>query len=294
MRRRIDLPVTDPASVVETIWGGVTPRTRVLFLSHITSPTALRLPVEELVRRGREAGLITVVDGAHVPGQLDLDLEALGADFYSGNCHKWLLAPKGAGFLHARPEMQPLLEPLIVSWGWESRDPGPSPFIDHFEWTGTRDPSAWLSVPAAIEFQRANDWETERRRCREMIRTARRRITAVTGLEPICPDDGTWFHQMHALPLPAGVDAPGLQRRLREEYRIEVPVPRPRRAVLPAPLGPGLQHPRRLRTAGRGPGPGCSDRPPGVAALADLILAWASTHGSDPRGRNDDHSARRG
>lgn len=225
LRVPIALPVSDTQQIVDAIWAGVTDRTRVLFLSHITSPTALKLPVEELVRRGREAGLITIVDGAHVPGQIDLDLESLGADFYSGNCHKWLLSPKGAAFLHARPEVQPLVEPLVVSWGWESRDPGPSPFLDHQEWTGTRDPSAWLAVPRAIEFQRENDWDAERRRCREMIRTARDLITDVTQLEPICPDDGTWFHQMHALPLPGGIDAPALQRRLREEYRIEVPLP---------------------------------------------------------------------
>ncbi len=225
IRREIPLPVRNREEVIETIWSGVTDRTRVLFLSHITSPTALRLPIEELLRRGREAGLITIVDGAHVPGQLDLDLNSLGADFYSGNCHKWLLSPKGAAFLYARPEMQHLLEPLVVSWGWQSRDPGPSPFLDHHEWTGTHDPSAWLAVPAAIEFQRTHHWPAERERCRRMIRTARRLISDVTGLEPICPDDGTWFHQMHALPLPPGIDVVALQTRLRQEYGIEVPLP---------------------------------------------------------------------
>ena len=225
VRQTLTLPVTSDEQVIEDIWAGVTDRTRVLFLSHITSPTALRLPVQELVRRGRDAGLVTIVDGAHAPGQIELDIDAIGADFYSGNCHKWMMAPKGAAFLHARPQAQKLVEPLVVSWGWESRDPGSSPFLDQQEWTGTRDPSAWLAVPAAIRFMKEHDWDLERRRCREMIQDVREKITAITALEPICPATGGWFDQMHALPLPADIDAPGLQKALREEYNIEIPVP---------------------------------------------------------------------
>ena len=225
LRQPLTLPITDKEQIIEEIWSGFTDRTRVLFLSHITSPTALRLPVEELVRRGREAGLITIVDGAHAPGQIDLNIDAVGADFYSGNCHKWMMAPKGAAFLHARPEAQRLLEPLVVSWGWESRNPGTSTFLDHQEWTGTRDPSAWWTVPAAIRFMQENNWDAERARCSQMIQTAREKITAITGLEPICPATGGWFNQMHALPLPEGIDAPALQQTLREEYNIEIPVP---------------------------------------------------------------------
>ena len=106
----------------------------------------------------RRAGIVVVIDGAHAPGHLDLDLENLGADYYVGNCHKWLLSPKGAAFLWARREMQPLLAPLIVSWGWHSDRPGPSRFVDEHEWTGTRDPAAYLAVPAAIQFRDDHDW----------------------------------------------------------------------------------------------------------------------------------------
>ena len=116
MRQAIGLPIQSTEQVVEAIWSGVTDRTRVLFLSHVTSPTALILPIEELIRRARKAGIITVIDGAHAPGQVPLDLTELGADFYSGNCHKWMMAPKGSGFLYARPEMQPMLEPLVGGW----------------------------------------------------------------------------------------------------------------------------------------------------------------------------------
>lgn len=224
VQREIPLPLRDPAEIVEAVWAGRTPRTRVLFLSHITSPTALVLPVAELVRRAREAGILTMIDGAHAPGQLDLDLDALGADFYAGNCHKWLMAPKGAAFLHVRPERQPLVEPLVVSWGYECREPGPSPFVDLLEWTGTRDPSAWLTVPAAIDFQAANDWTAERERCHRMLLDVHAGITALTDQEPICPASGTWFRQMATLPLPPGTDITVLKNELYHRFRIEIPV----------------------------------------------------------------------
>jgi isopenicillin-N epimerase len=153
----ISLPVESQEAVVEQLWAGVTERTRVIFLSHITSPTALIFPLAAICRRAREHGIMTLIDGAHAPGQIDLALDQLGADFYTGNCHKWLCAPKSAGFLYARPERQALLHPLVVSWGWESLNPGVSPFIDYFEWRGTHDPAAYLSVPAAIAFQAQYD-----------------------------------------------------------------------------------------------------------------------------------------
>jgi isopenicillin-N epimerase len=223
VRMPVGLPITSVEQVVEAIWGGVTPRTRVLFVSHITSPTAITLPVAELIRRAREAGIITVIDGAHAPGQIPLDLEALGADFYSGNCHKWMMTPKGSAFLHARREVQHLLEPLVVSWGWESEKSGPSQFVDHHEWQGTRDIAAFLAVPAAIKFMEEHDWPEVRRACHELVHYARQAITEVTGLAPITPDSSEWFSQMASFPLPV-CDAEPLQRRLHDEFRIEVPV----------------------------------------------------------------------
>ncbi|HYN87612.1 MAG TPA: aminotransferase class V-fold PLP-dependent enzyme, partial [Ardenticatenaceae bacterium] len=181
----LPLPLESHAQVVEAVWSRVTPRTRVLFLSHITSPTALIFPVEELVRRAREAGILTIVDGAHVPGHLSLDLEALGVDFYGAACHKWLCAPKGSSFLYARREVQPLLEPLVVSWGYEAEQPGPSRFIDEHEYQGTRDIAPFLATPAAIEFQAAHDWPAVRARCHELVRAVRRRILDLTGMTPL-------------------------------------------------------------------------------------------------------------
>ncbi len=223
VRQQLPLPVESVAQVVETIWAGVTERTRVLFVSHITSPTAIILPIAELARRARAAGIITVIDGAHAPGQLPLDLERLGVDFYAGNCHKWMMGPKGAAFLYARRQTQPLLEPLVVSWGWEAEQPGPSRLVDLNEWQGTRDIAAFLSVPAAIRFMEEHRWPQVRRACHELVRVARRAITGLTGLPPITPDAPAWFAQMAAFPLPP-CDAERLKSRLYDLHRVEVPV----------------------------------------------------------------------
>lgn len=223
VQRPISLPVTTHDDFVDVFWAGVTGRTRVVFLSHITSPTALIFPVGEICRRAREAGLLSIVDGAHAPGQIPLNLAEIGADVYAGACHKWLCAPKGAAFLYVRPEVQGMLEPLVVSWGWESEYPGDSQFVDHHEWQGTRDLAAFLTVPAAIAFQAEHDWTTVRQRRHALAGDTRQRLNALTGLAPICPDDEGWFAQMCVARLP-DMDLDDLKVRLYDEFRIEVPL----------------------------------------------------------------------
>ncbi|MDB5536508.1 MAG: aminotransferase class V-fold PLP-dependent enzyme, partial [Devosia sp.] len=150
----IPLPLTTAEQFTDTLIAGMTERTKVLFLSHITSPTALLFPIEPAIAEARRRGIWSVIDGAHTPGHIRLDLDSIGADFYAGNCHKWMMAPKGSAFLYARPELQGLLNPLVISHGWtaESKQPGAqgafgnSPFIDEIEMQGTRDPAAWLAV----------------------------------------------------------------------------------------------------------------------------------------------------
>jgi isopenicillin-N epimerase len=190
----------------EEVADAIGPRTRAVCVSHITSPTALVLPVEEICAAAREAGVLAIVDGAHAPGQLPLDLEQLGADLYAGNCHKWLCAPKGAGFLWSRPAHQRWLEPLVVSWGWGDD----SSFAERHGWQGTRDPAAALAVPAAIDAHGSFDLE----RCAEIARSFHDR------LPPVGP---TPAPQMWATELRVG-DGPELQRRLFEEHSIEVVV----------------------------------------------------------------------
>ncbi len=219
----IPVPVTTAEDFVEQVWAGVTPRTHILFLSHITSPTALIFPVQELCRRAREAGILSIVDGAHTVGQIPLDMEAIGADFYASNAHKWLCAPKGAAFVHVRRAVQDLVEPLVVSWGYEAATPGPSRLIDEQEWTGTRDPSAYLAVPEAIRFAERHHWEDIRRRCHALAQQARERITALFGLPPLSPDSDEWYMQMVTVPLPP-CDPVELKARLIGEFAVEVPI----------------------------------------------------------------------
>ena len=226
----ITTPVTTHDAFVEQFWAHVTPRTRVIFLSHLTSETALVFPVEEICARARAAGILTIVDGAHVPAHLPLDLRSMGADVYTGACHKWLCAPKGAAFLWVRRGVQPTIKPLVVSWGWEPAEPGPSPFIDHHQWQGTRDLSAFLAVPAAIDYQTRHDWDAVRKHCHAATVEASKRLHAVTQCEPLSPEltgnpvSPMWYGQLVAISLPAHVDVGDLKRRLYDEHRIEVPV----------------------------------------------------------------------
>jgi isopenicillin-N epimerase len=200
---------------VEALWEGLSDRTRVLFVSHITSETARVLPVAEWVARGRAEGLVTVVDGAHAPGQLELDVAAIGADAYVGNCHKWLCAPKGSAFLWAQPELQERLESPVVGWGYDDG----ATFLSRNERQGTRDPAAQLATPAAIRWLGRTGGQA---RCRELAAECARRLGG--AIEPHAP-------QMVSCGLPP-CDAGALQRRLLERHAIEVVVGERRKGAL--------------------------------------------------------------
>jgi isopenicillin-N epimerase len=218
----IPVPVGDPQEVVERIWSRVTARTRILFVSHVTSATALTMPVAELCRRAREAEILSIVDGAHAPSYVEgLDLEAIGADFYAGNCHKWLSAPKGSAFLYARPEVQHLVEPLVISWGWESGASDRDRFVAESEYQATRDPSPALTVPAAIDFQARHDWPAVRDSCRALLEEARQTVTPITGLDAVAPRG--WYSQMCTFALPP-CDVREVKRQLYAEHGVEIPV----------------------------------------------------------------------
>ena len=185
------------------------PRTRVVFCSHIEWTSGRVNDVAEICRRAREAGALSIVDGAHAPGQIELNLVELGADVYSGNCHKWMCAPKGSAFLYARPEVQSLIDPLVVSWDWLDG----AAFHELHRWQGTRDPSAYLAVPRAIEFQAEHDWPTVRRSCHDLL------AAHDFGLEPLTDE----FVQMRGFRV-EHPDPAALKLRLYDEYRIEVPI----------------------------------------------------------------------
>lgn len=236
---KLPLPY-DSTTWTKKLLAAATPRTRLIMASHISSTTALIFPVAELCAAARQRGILTLIDGAHAPGHIDVDIDTIGADFYTGNCHKWLCGPKSAGFLHARPEHQGWLEAPVVSWGYVARSlpdndgqlgghtgfdayTGHSTFERRLQWQGTRDISACLAVPAAIDFQQRHDWPAQRARCHALAVDTQRRVLARNGLAPAAPDAA--YGQMLTIPVRAG-DAPALRQRLFDHYRIEVPVTR--------------------------------------------------------------------
>jgi isopenicillin-N epimerase len=216
VRAPIPLPLGDPGDLVDALFACTSERTRVVYVSHVTSDTGLVLPVDGIVGRARELGLVTIVDGAHAPAHVPVDLAALGADFYSGNAHKWLSAPKGAGFLHVRPGHQERVDAAIVSWGYtEGRT-----FSQRIEYQGTRDPAAWLAVPDAISFQAKRDWDDVRERSRRLTREARSELCELLATAPLAPE--AMVAQMATVRLPR--PAADLSERLFTRHRVEVSV----------------------------------------------------------------------
>lgn len=213
----LPMQFSDPDDVVEAIWRGVTPNTKIIFLSHITSVSALILPIEEICQRAREAGIITIIDGAHVPGHIDLNLDTLGADFYSGNLHKWLSAPKGSAFSYISPRYHDLIDPLTISWGWD----GDSLFT-RTRWQGTRDIAAFLTVPTAIEFQKEHQWQDVYNRCHDLAIDTMHRICELTGMPALASP--SFFGQMVVAPLPNTINPEKLKADLYDKYWVEVPL----------------------------------------------------------------------
>ncbi len=226
LQQPIPLPIHTEDEIIEFFWAGVTGRTKVIYISHITSPTALRMPVEAICQRARQAGILTIIDAAHSPGQIPLDITSIDPDFAFGNCHKWMLAPKGSAFLYAREDLQNLIDPLVVSWGLHptADNTTGSRYIDLLQWTGTHDPAAFLSIPDAIQFQQFHNWETVRLSCHALLEQAIQRICELTNKPPLYPFKSNLYSQMGIAPLPENTDLPLLGRRLYNEYQIEVPL----------------------------------------------------------------------
>ena len=172
----ISLPLVSKDHFIHEFKKGISARTKVIFLSHITSPTALVFPVKEICDIAREKNIITIIDGAHAPAQLDLDISDINPDFYSGACHKWMCSPKGVAFLYVSKKFQHKIEPLVVSWGYESDNPGHSQFLDYLQWQGTYDMSAYLTVPDTIDFLNKHNWDNITKQCHELNVWARDRI----------------------------------------------------------------------------------------------------------------------
>lgn len=230
----VPFPVKHADECVAPVLAGVTSRTRLVLLDHVTSQTGIIFPLEQLLPELNRRGIDTLIDGSHAPGMIPLNLSGLGATYYTGNCHKWLCAPKGAAFLCVRRDRQEMIRPLVVSHGANSSRTDRPRFLIEFAWTGTGDPSAWLSVPEALRFMQSllpGGWPEIMRRNRAMVLAGRRVLCETLHIEPPCPEE--FMGSLASLPIPDAT-AVGLlksplyldplQDRLLHEHGIEVPI----------------------------------------------------------------------
>jgi len=225
----LPLPLRSASETVEAIFAAVSERTRLIVASHITSPTAVILPVAEICERARKLGIAVAIDGPHAVAQIPLNIERLGCDFYAASCHKWLSGPFGSGFLYVSPRQQAHIRPPVLSWG--RLPPGKiDSWSDEFVWSGTRNPVAYLAAPAAIEFLEEVGLDAFRARTHWLAQYSRRRICELTQLEPIVPDEAAWYGSMAHVPLaPTTTNetcavANPMQHTIWQRFGIEVPI----------------------------------------------------------------------
>lgn len=223
IRQNISLPVQSKEQLIEEFWKGYNSKTKIIFLNHISSCTALVFPVKEICDRARELGLITIIDGAHVPGQLDLNIADLNPDYYTGTLHKWMLAPKGSSFLYVKKQLQNILDPLIVGWGYESVSPGESQFLDYQDYQGTRDISAFLATPKVIEFLERNNWSEIAKQSKAIVLANYQRFCDLLHTQTLCPISEEFLVQMASVPVKTS-NPVGLKELLFNQYKIEIPV----------------------------------------------------------------------
>lgn len=223
IRQEITLPVQSKEQLLEEFWKGYTSKTKVVFLNHFSSATALIFPVKEICDKAQELGLITIVDGAHVPGHIDLNISELNPDYYTGTLHKWMLAPKGSSFLYVKEEFQNDLDPLVVSWGYESLAPSDSQFLDYHEYQGTNDIAQYLCTPAVIKFLEENNWWEVSKKSKQIVFENYQRFCDLLGTQPICPITDEFLGQMASVPVKTDKPAE-LKAILYDKYKIQIPV----------------------------------------------------------------------
>jgi isopenicillin-N epimerase len=228
VRVSIPLPVRHPEEIVEALLAAVTPRTRLALVSHVTSPTALVLPIEAIVRELDRLGVDTIVDAAHAPGMVPIDLAALGVAYWTGNGHKWLCGPKGSGMLHVREDRRELVRPLVISHGRNDPRTDQTRLRKEFDWQGTSDPTAFLALAEAIRFVGTLDpggWDGLMAANHAMALAARADLETAIGVDPIAPPE--LIGSMAAVRLPAlrsDAEAEALNASLYAEDHIEVPI----------------------------------------------------------------------
>ena len=224
-RQHITLPLTTKEQFVEEFFKGFSNKTKLVFISHLTSSTGLRLPVEEIVAKAKALGVMTFIDGAHAPAQVEVDLQKIGVDIYTGACHKWMMTPKGSSFLYVRRELQHLFDPLVVSWGYNALFPSSSQFLDYHQMNGTRDFSAFLTIPDAIAFMKEHDWVRVAAHYRKLVQDNAEPFCALFGSKPLAPVTDDFIAQLLSCEIKTK-EPEQLQKHLFNEYKIEIPVMR--------------------------------------------------------------------
>jgi len=225
VRQPIRLPLVSKEQFIEDFFKGLTAKTKAIFISQITSTTALIFPVKEICEIAKSKGLFTIVDGAHVPGHIPLTLAELKADVYVGACHKWMCAPKGCAFLYVKKEFQNLFDPLVISWGYESAFPSGSQFLDYHQTQGTRDFSAFLTIPKVIQFLKKNNWTQVAADCRKLTHSNYMRFCNLLGSQPLAHITDEFLGQMCSIRINTP-EPEKLHNYLFEKYSIEIPVMR--------------------------------------------------------------------
>ena len=220
IRQSISIPLLSKKDFIESFKSGITEKTKVIFFSHITSSTGLIFPAKEICKIAKEKNILCIIDGAHVPGHIDLDIKKLDPDIYTGACHKWMCSPKGTAFLYVKKELQEIMEPLVVSWGYESDTPSHSQFLDYMQWQGTNDISSYLTIPDTIKFLDENNWQQVSKECKKINRWARKEINQLLKKEPISSDD--FIGQMSSIPMDSN-DIIQDQIEFYVKYKIQIP-----------------------------------------------------------------------
>jgi len=223
VQQKIQLPIVSKEAFINDFWKGYTSHTKAIFISQITSSTGLILPIKEICIEAKKRGLLTIVDGAHVPGHIPLNINDLLADVYTGACHKWMMAPKGSSFLYVNKENQHWVDPLLISWGFKSDFPSSSTFIDYHQTAGTRDFSAFLTVPFCIEYMKQHNWVQKAEKCQELVINNAKELASNLGFSPISPIDKNFIGQLFSIPIQTN-DPIGLYNTLYTEYSIQIPV----------------------------------------------------------------------
>jgi isopenicillin-N epimerase len=223
VQQKIQLPIVSKEAFINNFWKGYTVQTKVIFISQITSSTGLILPVKEICEEAKKRGLLTIVDGAHVPGHIPLNINDLMADVYTGACHKWMMAPKGSSFLYVNKENQHWVDPLLISWGFKSDFPSSSTFIDYHQTAGTRDFSAFLTVPFCIEYMQQYNWVEKAATCQELVISNAKELASNLDFIPISPIDTNFIGQLFSIPIQTN-EPISLYNTLYDEYAIQIPV----------------------------------------------------------------------